>query len=141
MKHNTTFLPLLGHKIILGVTGSIASYKSAYLASALSKIGAEVFVVMTPSATKFIGLETFEGLTHNPVISNLWDNKTKSNIDHVDIGLEASCMVIAPATANTIAKIAYGVADTPVTATALSSRANLLIAPAMDGVMYEKSST
>jgi len=141
MKHNTTFLPLLGHKIILGVTGSIASYKSAYLASALSKIGAEVFVVMTPSATKFIGLETFEGLTHNPVISNLWDNKTKSNIDHVDIGLEASCMVIAPATANTIAKIAYGVADNPVTATALSSRANLLIAPAMDGEMYEKSST
>ena len=141
MKHNTTFLPLLGHKIILGVTGSIASYKSAYLASALSKLGAEVFVVMTPSATKFIGLETFEGLTHNPVISNLWDNKTKSNIDHVDIGLEASCMVIAPATANTIAKIAYGVADNPVTATALSSRANLLIAPAMDGEMYEKSST
>ena len=137
--NNHTF-PLSSKKILLGITGSIASYKSAELASELVKMGADVHVMMTKSALNFIGTETFKGLTHNEVFYDLWSAENKY-IEHINLGLSTDCMVIAPCTANTIAKIALGIADDPVSTTALTIRNKLLIAPAMDGEMYNKFST
>ena len=132
--------PLENKIILLGVTGSIAAYKSADLASSLVKLGANVHVLMTSSALNFIGSETFKGITHNKVFYDLWSEEN-DYIEHINLGLKADCMVIAPCTSNTISKIALGVSDDPVSTTALSIRKKLLIAPAMDGEMFEKFST
>ena len=133
-------LPLAGRNIVLGVTGSIAAYKSAYIASSLTQLGATVNVVMTESATRFVGPATFAGVTHQRVTTSLWDQET-TEIDHVSLGVNADCILIAPATANSIAKLALGITDDALTATILASRAPLVIAPAMDADMYMSRTT
>jgi phosphopantothenoylcysteine decarboxylase/phosphopantothenate--cysteine ligase len=123
------------------VSGSIAAYKSAYLTSELVKIGARVDVVMTESAQQFIGSTSFAALSHNPVTTSLWDRNSAISIDHVALGTNADCIVIAPATANTLAKLALGITDDALTATMLASDAPSVVAPAMDADMFSSPST
>ena len=134
-------LPLTERRVVLGVAGSIAAYKSAYITSELVKLGARVDVVMTESATRFVGSVTFAALSHNPVTTSLWDQNSEINIDHVALGTKADCIVIAPATANLVAKLALGITDDALTATVLASSAPMVIAPAMDADMFGAPST
>ncbi len=127
---------LADRRIVLGITGSIAAYKSASIASSLVKLGAQVNVGMTDNATRFIGSATLAGITHNPVVTSLWDGNSDLGIDHVSLGVNAECILIAPATANTIAKLATGVTDDVITATVAASSAPLVVAPAMDADMF-----
>ena len=129
--------PLHGKNIVLGVTGSIASYKAADLASKLVQAGARVDVVMSENAAHFITPMTFHALTHRPVTTDLFDPHSELAIDHVALGMRADIIVVAPATANTIAKLAAGVADDVLTTTVLGTVAPLLVAPAMDAHMYD----
>ena len=133
--------PLEGKAVVLGVTGSIAAYKAADVASKLVQAGAMVDVIMTTSATEFVGAATFEALTHRPVTTGLWQARSKLNMDHVALALQADCILIAPATANTIAKLALGIADDPLTATVLATEAPVIVAPAMDADMFASPST
>lgn len=127
--------------ITLGVTGSIAAYKAADLASKLTQAGAQVDVILTGAAEKFITPLTFQSVTGRRafVDHDLWGNE--AHVLHVGLGHAADLLVIAPCTANTIAKLAHGQADTLLTVTALASRSPLLIAPAMDGGMYDHPAT
>ncbi|MCY4473837.1 MAG: bifunctional phosphopantothenoylcysteine decarboxylase/phosphopantothenate--cysteine ligase CoaBC [Chloroflexi bacterium] len=133
--------PLASKRIVLGVSGSIAAYKSAYVASELVRLGAHVDVVMTESAQRFIGSNTFAALSHNPVTTSLWDSNSEINIDHVLLGTKAHCIVIAPTTANLLAKLALGITDDAITATVLASNAPVVVAPAMDADMFSAPST
>ena len=126
-----------GKKIALCVTGSISAYKSVNLASEWTQKGASVHVLLTESAKRFVGKATFEGITHNKVTDSLWDNNSESNIDHLDISKTADIIVIAPATANIISKIARGVCDDIISTTVIATTKPVLIAPAMDGNMYD----
>ncbi|MCH5168330.1 MAG: bifunctional phosphopantothenoylcysteine decarboxylase/phosphopantothenate--cysteine ligase CoaBC [Prevotellaceae bacterium] len=128
-------------KIVLGVTGSIAAYKACLLVRLLIKRGAEVQVVMTPAAKEFVTPLTFSTLTHKPVVSEFFDRRDGSWHSHVDIGTWADAMLIAPATASTIGKMANGVADNMLVTTYLSMRAPVFVAPAMDLDMYAHPST
>lgn len=132
---------LKGKHIVLGITGGIAAYKSAILARLLIKQGAEVQVVMTPSAKEFITPVTMSALTGKPVISEFFTANTGEWHSHVDIGLWADAMVIAPATACTIGKMANGVADNMLVTTYLSAKAPVFVAPAMDLDMMAHLST
>ncbi|MCH4156290.1 MAG: bifunctional phosphopantothenoylcysteine decarboxylase/phosphopantothenate--cysteine ligase CoaBC [Muribaculaceae bacterium] len=132
---------LHGKKIILGITGGIAAYKSAFLVRLFVKAGAEVQVVMTPSAKEFITPVTLSALTGKPVVSEFFTANTGSWNSHVDLGLWADAMVIAPATACTIAKMATGVADNMLVTTYLSMKAPVFVAPAMDLDMMNHPST
>ena len=134
-------LPLDGKTVVLGVTGSIAAYKAADLASKLVQAGASVDVIMTTAATEFVGVSTFEALTHRPVTTGLWQAHTELSIDHVALALRADCVLIAPATANTVAKLALGIADDPLTATVLATGAPVIVAPAMDADMFASAAT
>ncbi|MGK0389330.1 MAG: phosphopantothenoylcysteine decarboxylase/phosphopantothenate--cysteine ligase, partial [Maribacter sp.] len=125
---------LKGKKILLGVTGSIAAYKAAALIRLFIKKGAEVQVVMTSSAADFITTLTLSTLSKHPVHSDVSSDAGWNN--HVDIGLWADAMIIAPATANTLAKLANGLCDNMVTATYLSARCPVFVAPAMDVDMW-----
>ena len=129
--------------ILLGVTGSIAAYKAAGLASQLTQAGAAVDVVMTREATQFVTPLTFESLTHRHVVTDVMTLLPDSQIGHVAMAKRADLFVIAPATAHTIAKLAHGLADDAVSATALdaSQRAPLVIAPAMETGMWEHPAT
>ena len=100
--------------IILGITGSIAAYKSIFLASLLVKEGANVQVIMSQSSKEFVGESSFSGITHNSVITGYYGEKTNLNIDHIELAKKADIIVIAPATANTIAKLALGISDNPI---------------------------
>jgi len=133
--------PLQGKKIVLGVTGSVAAYKAAWLASRLSQAGAEVISVLTESARRFISPLTFQSLTGKPAYTDdaLWGSE--GHVLHVGLGRSADLLLIAPATANTIAKLAEGIADNLLTLTALSTPAPILIAPAMDGGMFSHPAT
>ena len=133
--------PLAGNRVVLGVSGSIAAYKSAYVVSELVKLGARVDVVMTESAQRFIGSNTFAALSHNPVTTSLWEGNSEISIDHVALGTKAHCIVIAPTTANLLAKLALGITDDAITATVLASNAPIVVAPAMDADMFGASST
>jgi phosphopantothenoylcysteine decarboxylase/phosphopantothenate--cysteine ligase len=133
-------MSLAGKKIILGVTGSIAAYKSAILVRLLVKAGAEVKVIMTSSAEDFITPLTLSVLSKNPVISQL-QNDTGIWNNHVDLGLWADLMIIAPASANTMAKMANGQCDNMLLATYLSAKCPVLFAPAMDLDMWKHPST
>ena len=133
--------PLANRRIVLGVSGSIAAYKAAYLTSQLVRLGARVDVAMTESAQHFVGSTTFAALSHNPVTTSLWDQNSDISIDHVALGVNADCVVIAPATANMIAKLALGITDDPVTATVLATGAPIVVAPAMDADMFASRST
>lgn len=130
------FLPLKGKNVVLGVSGSIAAYKAADIASKLVQVGAQVDVVLTESAQEFIGKSTFAALTHRPVTTGLWEANSPLAIDHVSLALNADCVVVAPATANTLAKLALGLSDDALGATVLATTAPLVVAPAMDANMY-----
>ena len=132
---------LKGKKIILGISGSIAAYKSCVLIRGLIKAGAEVQVVITPAGKEFITPITLSALTSKPVISEFFAQRDGSWHSHVDLGLWADAMLIAPATAATIGKMAHGIADNMLITTYLSCKAPVFVAPAMDLDMYAHSST
>ncbi len=132
---------LQGKKIVLGITGSIAAYKAAYLIRGLVKKGAEVQVVITPAGKEFITPITLSALTSKPVISEFFSNRDGTWNSHVDLGLWADAMVIAPATASTIGKMANGVADNMLITTYLSMKAPVFVAPAMDLDMFAHPAT
>ena len=149
---------LSGKHILLGVTGGIAAYKAAYLVRALQQEGAIVRVIMTPAATRFVGVETFTALTGHEVGVHTFigdDSSTPSEhptqlnqhqshnawTRHIQWGEWADWFVIAPCTANTIAKIAHGTSDNLLTATVLAARCPLLLCPTMDGEMMESAAT
>ena len=127
--------------IVLGVTGSIAAYKSAELASLLVKQGHDVFVVMTNDATEFITPLTLQTLSKNPVTTSFYDEKENWRPGHIELADRANLLLIAPATANIIAELAHGLASHPLAAIALATRAQILIAPAMNGKMWEHPAT
>src|SRR5215468_3605251 len=124
--------------IVLGVTGSIAAYKAADITSRLIKQGADVHVVMTKDAQKFITPLAFKTLSRNPVVTSLYDEEEGWKPTHIKLADEADLLLIAPATANVIAKLAHGLADDALTciALALNPQAKILIAPAMNGKMW-----
>lgn len=138
-------LALKDKRLVLGVTGSIAAYKIAALASHLTQAGAVVDVIMTRSATRFISPLTFQALTGRPVYTDMWATETDggqpTHIAHVGLAEGADLLVVAPATANTIAKLAVGLADNLLTVTALAARCPVLVAPAMDGGMFSHPTT
>jgi phosphopantothenoylcysteine decarboxylase / phosphopantothenate---cysteine ligase len=129
---------LSGKKILLGVTGGIAAYKSVSLLRLLKQSGAEVRVVSTPSVAHFVGELTFSSLADAPVLTDLWGGQWSQ---HVEWGLWADLMVIAPCTANTLAKLAHGLCDNALTAVYLSAKCPVLVAPAMDLDMYQHPRT
>jgi phosphopantothenoylcysteine decarboxylase len=133
----------ISKKIVLGVTGSIAAHKAADLASLLTKAGCGVHVVMTADAQHFITPLPFKTLTRNPVVTNLYDEENGWQPAHIRLADEADLLLIAPATANMIAKMANGLADEALTciALALNPKAKILIAPAMNGKMWLHAAT
>ena len=132
---------LKGKKIVLGITGSIAAYKACLIIRGLIKKGAEVQTVITPAGKEFITPITLSALTHKPVISEFFSQRDGTWNSHVDIGLWADAMVIAPCTASTIGKMANGIADNMLITTYLSMKAPVFVAPAMDLDMYAHPST
>lgn len=131
--------PLGGRRVTLGVTGSISAYKSVEAARRLEDAGAIVDVALTPSAARFIPPLTFRSLVKGEVAADLWDPSAPAE-QHVAMGRRADAMLVAPASATTIAKLAQGIGDNPVTLTALATSAPLVVAPAMDSVMYAQPS-
>jgi len=127
--------------IVLGVTGSIAAYKAADLTSRLTKAGCDVFVVMTTHAGEFITPLTLQTLSHHPVTTGIFDEKESWHPGHIALADRADLLLIAPATANILAKLAHGIADDALTSIALATRAPLLIAPAMNGKMWSHPAT
>lgn len=132
---------LKGKKIVLGITGSIAAYKSCLIIRELIRRGAEVQVVITPAGKEFITPITLSALTHKPVISEFFSQRDGTWNSHVDLGLWADAMIIAPCTASTIGKMANGIADNMLITTYLSMKAPVFIAPAMDLDMFKHPST
>ena len=132
---------IAGKKIVLGITGSIAAYKACLIIRGLVKRGAEVQVVITPAGKEFITPVTLSALTHKPVISEFFSQRDGSWHSHVDLGLWADAMLIAPCTASTLGKMAHGIADNMLITTYLSMKAPVFIAPAMDLDMYNHPAT
>lgn len=130
-------MSLAGKEIILGVTGSIAAYKAVYLLRELTRLGAGVTVVTTTHAEKFVGPLTFRTLSGRPVLTDLFDPQTPDAVEHVQLAERAQALVVAPATANLLAKAAHGIADDFLTTLLLAARCPVLIAPAMDGGMWQ----
>jgi phosphopantothenoylcysteine synthetase/decarboxylase len=127
-----------GRNIVLGVTGSIAAHRAADLASLLTKQGCDVHVVMTSDAQQFITALPFKTLSRNPVVTNLYDEEEGWKPTHIKLADEAGLLLVAPATANVIAKMAHGIADDALSciALALNPQAKILVAPAMNGKMW-----
>src|SRR6266852_183714 len=132
---------LLNRRIIVGICGGIASYKAVELVSQLQQAGALVDVIMTEHAEDFVRPLTFATMSHRPVYSDLWEASGRAAELHIGLAEEAELLAIVPATANTIAKLAYGMADNMLTAVALATRAPLLLAPAMYRDMYTHPAT
>lgn len=135
---------LQGRRVLLGVTGSISAYKSVDLASKLTQAGALVDVILTADATRFVSALTFEAVTGRVAYADMWQAHAgglPTHILHVGLGEAADALLIAPASAHTLAKLAHGIADNLLTVTALAARCPLLLAPAMDGGMYEHPAT
>ena len=128
---------LKNKKITLCVCGSISAYKSVSLASEWVQSGADVKVLMTKSAQNFVGKATFEGITHNKVLDDLWDSESDLNIDHLDVAKNSDLIVVAPITANMISKISQGASDDLISTTLIATEKPIIIAPAMDGNMYD----
>ena len=128
---------LKGKTVLLGVTGSIAAYKIAYLASALNKLHAQVHVLMTQNATNFINPITFESLTGNKCLVDTFDRNFQFQVEHVSIAKQADVVMIAPASANVIGKLAHGIADDMLTTTVMACKCKKIISPAMNTNMYE----
>ena len=134
-------MELTGKRIILGVTGSIAAYKAVYLLRLLVKEGARVQVILTPSAKEFVGPVTFSALSGLPVLSDFFSTEGGDWNSHVEMGVTAELMLVAPVTATTLGKMANGIADNLLVATYLAARCPVLVAPAMDMDMYQHPST
>ena len=132
---------LTGKTIILGVTGSIAAYKIANLTSMLMKLNADVHVLMTENATNFINPITFETLTGHKCLVDTFDRNFNYNIEHVALGTKADIALVAPASANIIAKMAHGIADDMLSTTLLACKCKKIVAPAMNVNMYENPVT
>ena len=132
---------LKGKHVVLGVTGSIACYKAADLTSKLVQSGALVDVVLTENAERFLSPLTFRSLTHRPVFTSLFETESELSINHVALAERADVVLIAPATANTMAAMAAGLAGDPLTATVLATKAPVVVAPAMDGNMWQAEAT
>lgn len=133
--------PNPGRRILLALTGGIAAYKSAELARRFTKAGCEVQVVMTDSALRFIGAQTFQALTGKPVRSSLWDEAAEAAMGHIELARWPDAIVIAPATANTLAKIAHGFADDLLTTLVLATDKPIFVAPAMNRLMWANAAT
>ena len=129
--------PFAAKRILLGVSGSIAAYKAVDLASKLTQAGAEVDVLMSYSATRFVTPLTFRSVTHRAVVTDLLDPASPEAVEHVALAIAADALVVAPATAHMLAKLALGLADDPISVTALATGAPLIVAPAMDANMWE----
>jgi len=127
--------------IVLGVTGGIAAYKAADLASKLTQAGATVKTIMTESATRFIAPLTFRNLTGQPVVTDMFELDSEYSVEHVALAEAADAVVIAPVTANIIAKIACGIADDSLTTTVLATESPIIIAPSMNDNMYNNPVT
>ena len=132
---------LAAQRIVLGVTGSIACYKAVDLASKLTQAGAVVDVIMTRSAQEFVRPIAFRSVTHQPVVTDLFDPESELAVEHVALAERADVVIVAPATANVIAKMANGLADDALTCTLLATRAPVVVAPAMDAHMYDNPAT
>lgn len=131
--------PLAGRRVLLGVTGGIAAYKSCTLLRLLVAVGADVRVVMTQAATRFVGIETFAALSGNPVLTSLWGGE--GAVPHVRAAQDADVVIVAPATANTLAKMAFGMADDVLSAILLEATVPVLVAPAMHSGMFNDPAT
>jgi len=127
--------------IVVGVTGGIAAYKAVEAVSRLKKLGADVHVVLTPNAQKFVTAVTFEAVSGNPVWVDTFEQKREHEIGHISLAQKADLLIVAPATANTLAKMAHGIADNMLTATLLAAKAPVLAAPAMNTVMWLAQAT
>lgn len=141
--HGRFYIEAMSKTIVLGITGSIAAHKAADLASLLTKAGSDVRAVMTADAQHFITPLPFKTLTRNPVITNLYDEEEGWKPAHIRLADEADLLLIAPATANVLAKLAHGIADDALTciALALNPKVKILIAPAMNGKMWQHVAT
>ena len=128
-------------QVVLGVTGSIACYKALDLASKLTQAGALVDTIMSYGATRFVTPLAFRSITHRPVVTDTFDPDSELSVEHVALAQRADILVAAPATAHLIAKVAAGLADDPLTTTILATAAPVMVAPAMDGHMYENPAT
>lgn len=134
-------MTLSGKTIILGVTGSIAVYKAVGLASALTQDGARVDVIMTRSATEFVRPLSFQAITQRPVVTQMFELDSESRVQHVTLGQAADLVVVAPASAHTIARLAWGLADDVLSCTVQSTEAPVIVAPAMESHMYSNPAT
>jgi phosphopantothenoylcysteine decarboxylase/phosphopantothenate--cysteine ligase len=132
-------MSLEGKTVVLGVTGSIAAYKAPTLARKLQDKGAEVIVVMSEAGTKLVAPLTFRSLTGKPVPVDMFSPVTNWQIEHISLAEKADLFLIAPATANTIGKIAHGIADNVLTCSVMATQAPVLVAPAMNVNMYQNS--
>ncbi len=130
---------LEGRTIVVGVCGSIAAYKAATLVRLLLREGADVYVAMTPAAARFVGPATFRALSRHPVVTDMWAPDSPWDEPHVALGERADLYVVAPATADMLARLAVGLADDVVCATALATRSPILLAPAMSDAMAESA--
>ncbi|MDX6766930.1 MAG: flavoprotein [Candidatus Methylacidiphilales bacterium] len=133
--------PGVPSRVVLGVTGSIAAYKAADIASGLTKAGVLVDVVMTAEARRFITPLTFTALTHRPVVADLWDEEQGGKPTHIELADAARLVIIAPATAHLIAQMAHGLASDALTSILLATRAPVTVAPAMNGKMWSHPAT
>src|SRR5256885_11080033 len=129
-------MSLAGRELILGVTGSIAAYKAVYLLRELTRLGAGVTVCLTEHAAQFVAPLTFRTLSGRPVLTDLFDPQSADAVEHVALAERAHAILVAPATANLLAKAAHGIADDFLTTLLLASRAPVLMVPAMDGGMW-----
>lgn len=132
---------LSGKCVVVGVCGGIAAYKAAYVVSALKKLGADVHVIMTEAAQQFVGKITFQTLSQNLVVCDMFDEPKRWNVEHVELATQADLMLVVPATANTIAKMANGIADNMLTCVYMATKAKVIIAPAMNKNMYQSDAT
>ena len=130
-----------GKNVVLGVTGSISAYKAVDIASKLTQKGLAVDVVMTKAAMEFVTPLSFRSITHRPVVTDMWELSSEFSVEHVALAERADVVVVAPATANTIAKLAAGIADNMLCCLVLATEAPVIIAPAMHDVMYKNSIT
>lgn len=134
-------MPLEGKNVVLGVTGGIAAYKACELTSSLRKAGAQVYVIMTKNACEFVAPLTFETLSNHPVVTDTFARPDTWEVEHIALAKRADVFVIAPATANILAKMAHGIADDMLSTTVLATRAPVLLAPAMNTGMWDNAAT
>src|SRR5437879_11893513 len=132
---------LAGKVIVVGVTGGVAAFKAAHFVTGLRQLGAEVHAVMTSAATQFVSPLTLRAHPPHPVVTDMWDAQTPYDEPHVTLGERADLLVIAPATAQMLAKLALGLTDDVVSATVLATRAPVVVAPAMSDTMYQHPTT